>query len=150
MTAPSPAHGWREIETMPARIQRSRAKGWRMPEGAVCVGRPTKWGNPFTKISVINWHLGDYMGDRLAIWREEAVELFRMWALGTQAPAYWAHHLPEYHVDPCQLNFADLRGKTLACWCRLDQPCHADVLLELANAPLTCTPEPPPPEAPHG
>jgi hypothetical protein len=28
-----------------------------------------------------------------------------------------------------------LRGKNLACWCPLDQPCHADVLLELANAP---------------
>lgn len=28
----------------------------------------------------------------------------------------------------------DLRGKNLACWCRLDQPCHADVILELANA----------------
>lgn len=28
----------------------------------------------------------------------------------------------------------ELRGKNLACWCRLDQPCHADVLLELANA----------------
>lgn len=29
---------------------------------------------------------------------------------------------------------APLRGRDLACWCRLDQPCHADVLLELANA----------------
>jgi hypothetical protein len=29
---------------------------------------------------------------------------------------------------------AELRGKSLACWCPLDQPCHADVLLELANA----------------
>jgi hypothetical protein len=28
---------------------------------------------------------------------------------------------------------ADLRGKNLACWCPLDQPCHADVLLEIAN-----------------
>jgi hypothetical protein len=27
-----------------------------------------------------------------------------------------------------------LRGKNLACWCRLDQPCHADVLLEIGNA----------------
>jgi hypothetical protein len=27
----------------------------------------------------------------------------------------------------------DLAGKDLACWCPLDQPCHADVLLELAN-----------------
>jgi hypothetical protein len=31
-----------------------------------------------------------------------------------------------------------LRGKDLACWCRLDQACHADVLLKLANAPLEC------------
>lgn len=30
----------------------------------------------------------------------------------------------------------ELRGKNLACWCPLDQPCHADVLLELANADL--------------
>jgi hypothetical protein len=28
---------------------------------------------------------------------------------------------------------AELRGKDLACWCPLDQPCHADVLLEIAN-----------------
>lgn len=27
----------------------------------------------------------------------------------------------------------ELAGKNLACWCPLDQPCHADVLLELAN-----------------
>jgi hypothetical protein len=26
-----------------------------------------------------------------------------------------------------------LAGRTLACWCPLDQPCHADVLLLLAN-----------------
>lgn len=32
---------------MPKRIQRQRKKGWRMPEGAVYVGRPSKWGNPF-------------------------------------------------------------------------------------------------------
>ncbi len=32
-------------------------------------------------------------------------------------------------------DFAELRGKDLACWCGLDQPCHADVLLEWANAP---------------
>jgi hypothetical protein len=29
---------------------------------------------------------------------------------------------------------AELLGKDLACWCPLGQPCHADVLLELANA----------------
>jgi hypothetical protein len=30
---------------------------------------------------------------------------------------------------------AELRGKNLACWCKLDQPCHADVLLDLSNRP---------------
>jgi hypothetical protein len=33
-----------------------------------------------------------------------------------------------------QYDIAPLRGKNLACWCALDQPCHADVLLELANS----------------
>lgn len=37
-----------------------------------------------------------------------------------------------------QMAIKELRGKDLVCWCRLDQPCHADVLLELANAPLRC------------
>jgi hypothetical protein len=35
------------IERQPKRIQRQRAKGWRMPEGAIYVGRPSQWGNPF-------------------------------------------------------------------------------------------------------
>lgn len=36
---------------MPNRIQRERTTGWRMPEGAVYVGRPTKWGNPFRVVN---------------------------------------------------------------------------------------------------
>lgn len=32
-----------------------------------------------------------------------------------------------------RLDFTELKGKNLACWCKLDEPCHADVLLELAN-----------------
>ena len=44
----------REIETMaqPKRIQRKRTKGWRMPPGAVYVGRPTKWGNPWRPVTI--------------------------------------------------------------------------------------------------
>lgn len=38
----------------------------------------------------------------------------------------------EVHVAP-KLNVSELRGKDLACWCRLDQECHADILLRLAN-----------------
>jgi hypothetical protein len=90
---------------MPQRIQRKRAKGWRMPEGAVYVGRPTKWGNPYS----VN-------GEGLS-WQSAAVDAFRL----------------ENYRRPIS-DFAELRGKRLVCWCRLDQPCHADVLLELANA----------------
>jgi hypothetical protein len=96
----------------PQRIQRKRARGWRMPEGAVYVGRPTVWGNRY-----IVGEPGTGLGVVATV--AEAVEGFRrMWS------------------EPHQLAYIreQLRGKDLACWCRLGQPCHADVLLELANA----------------
>ena len=99
---------------MPKRIQRKRTKGWRMPEGAVYVGRPTKWGNRF---KVGTWAIVN--GAEEAVYNHaRAVRLFREnawhWGLDLDAP--------------------QLRGKDLCCWCPLDQPCHADVLLEWANA----------------
>jgi hypothetical protein len=98
------------------------------------VARPTKWGNPFTREAVINWHLGEYMEDRNAIWREEAVALFHHWATKAYPQGYFAHPAcSPYSVSDCNLDFSELRGKDLACWCPLDQPCHADVLLRIAN-----------------
>ncbi len=90
----------------PKRIQRSRAKGWRMPEGAVYVGRPTMWGNPYRV---------PFNGDRDACVRlyRESLKVQRAFRREVRK---------------------QLRGKDLACWCPLDQPCHADVLLEIANA----------------
>lgn len=100
----------------PIRIQRQRTKGWRMPENTVYVGRPTKWGNRF-RVSprVETEHLIIPAIETEA----QAVQLYRAWLLGVLStnPAY---------LDP-------LRGKNLACWCPLNVPCHADVLLELAN-----------------
>lgn len=98
---------------MPKRIQRQRTKGWRMPEGAVYVGRPTKWGNPF-RVGTRTRFEGL---DELVYNRARAVVLFRenAWHLGLD------------------LDATELRGKDLCCWCPLDQPCHADVLLEWAN-----------------
>jgi hypothetical protein len=91
---------------MPKRIQRKRTKGWTMPLGAVYVGRPTKWGNPFR-------------GPRAS-----AVAAYRQWITG---PAPIATRLRrDARIE--------LRGAPLCCWCPLDQPCHADVLLEVANA----------------
>ena len=85
---------------MPRRIQRKRTKGWRMPEGVVYVGRPTKYGNPFGADA-------------------KALESYRKWI--------------ELWLREDKNSLRDLRGKDLACWCKEGQPCHADILLELAN-----------------
>lgn len=90
----------------PVRIQRRRTKGWRMPEGAVYVGRWSAWGNPYRVSKNC---------DRACLMR-----------------LYQQHVERTLRQRPDWL--APLRGKDLVCWCPLDQPCHADVLLELANS----------------
>jgi hypothetical protein len=100
---------------MPKRIQRKRTKGWRMPAGAVYVGRPSRYGNPFSV----------YAGDRA--W---PVRIYRLWVHYPDS-VYLPPGLPD---PPTQQEVDALRGQDLACWCPLDQPCHADVLLEIANA----------------
>ena len=102
----------------PKRIQRRRTKGWRMPAGAVYVGRPTKWGNPFS------------VGHAKYPTRAHAVARFRM-AL-TLDRGYWTGKYSDEWMSVRRVN--ELRGKDLACWCPLDKPCHADVLLEIANS----------------
>jgi hypothetical protein len=99
----------------PKRIQRKRTKGWRMPQGAIYVGRPSKWGNP--------WAIDDpKIGRRPDDSPWDIDDLLR-WYRG-YVRAVEADH-PGW--------LAPLRGHDLACWCPLDQPCHAAVLLELAN-----------------
>lgn len=85
-----------------------------MPEGAVYVGRPTKFGNPYRP---------EFSADRTYLLM--AVERYRFWLGGGHTP---------FGLPPQAQEIAQLRGKDLACWCPLDQPCHADVLLELANS----------------
>jgi hypothetical protein len=103
-----------EAVVTPQRIQRKRTKGWRMPEGAVYVGRPSRWGNPYLvgEVDPQTWE------ERTA---EDAVRLFRI-SVNRWWPKEYAEHIR-----------AELADKDLACWCPLDQPCHADVLLEIAN-----------------
>lgn len=114
----------------PARVQLSRRKGWRLPPNTVSVARPTKFGNPFPVISGI---------------REagESVRLFRMLLEG--GPSLRRHGIlriakgnngrGEAALAELKAAIPELRGKNLACWCPLDQACHGDVLLELANGP---------------
>jgi hypothetical protein len=97
------------------RVQLSRTKGWRLPPNTVKVDRSTRWGNPFR------------IGDPHYPTAELAVARFR--ASLTMAPR--PH--PESYMGAILRDLHELRGRNLACWCPLDQPCHADVLLELAN-----------------
>lgn len=97
----------------PVRVPLSRRKGWRMPENTVKVDRSTRFGNPYQAGA-------DGEGDRAYL-----VSLFR-------------EHLarPEQAALVADIR-ATLRGKNLACWCPSDGPCHADVLLQVANEPDT-------------
>lgn len=114
----------------PKRIQQRRTKGWRKPEGAVAVGRPTVWGNPYRveRVGKTTWHVmhGSWLCSTFtsrtgAEARGDAVRRLRQ--------------LVEHDRDPWGKDRirAELAGRDLMCWCPLDQPCHADVLLELAN-----------------
>ena len=101
----------------PTRIQRKRTKGWRMPANTVYVGRPTKWGNPFVCRT-----------------RGEAVTQF-LWKLTVIAMNDELYPPPGTNTSRLTYTYIrnELHGKNLACWCPLDQPCHADVLLAIAN-----------------
>lgn len=112
----------------PERVQRKRSKGWKMPVDTVYVGRPTQWGNPFAVSTCISLEqaLNLY---RALVARDYRVLRTMPWTAGLALSSgpYKSKRLMQTFLAP-------LRGKNLACWCRLDQACHADVLLELANA----------------
>lgn len=112
----------------PQRIQLSRAKGWRLPPNTVSVARPTKWGNfyrvgqPMCRSTIRLWGHRLRAFSNLDYCCRDAADAVRRFALVVSFDeAIW----PTLQ--------AELRGKNLACWCPLDRPCHADVLLELAN-----------------
>ena len=90
----------------PKRIQRKRTKGWRMPANTIYVGRPSKFRN-MCRVGV------DVQTNEQAVFHYKRNVL----------------HDEKYKA----LVRDELKGKDLACWCRLDQPCHADVLLDIAN-----------------
>lgn len=108
---------------MPVRVQLSRKKGWRMPENTVSVARPGKWGNPF-KVGQIYLEKNGLLDASTPM---KAVKLYREWVTSRIDGA------PALHQVLLKAELRKLRGKNLACWCPLDQHCHADVLLELAN-----------------
>lgn len=107
----------------PFRIQLQRRKGWRKPAGAVVVSRPSKWGNPW---DLRKYFEAGFTGDATTA-AQHCVDAYRAWLLGE---SHWAHAtLLDQPPD-----LTPLRGRDLACWCKPGAPCHADVLLEVANS----------------
>jgi hypothetical protein len=113
-----------------------RIASWRMPPNTVYVGRGSRWGNPWEVTRLPN---GEW-------WCEVEGRRGRLGPFPTKAAASIAAVIGYRYIiarviagviEPgfTQSDWANIRGKNLACWCALDQPCHADVLLELANAP---------------
>ena len=105
-------------DNLPVRVQLSRKKG-RMPPNTVKVSRPGKFGNPFCV-----GHIPGFCSPSehyRASDQADAVRLFEEWI--------------SYSADGAALakQAMELAGKNLACWCALGTPCHADVLLRLAN-----------------
>lgn len=114
---------------MPKRIQRRRVKGWRMPEGAIAVTRPSEWGNPFK----IGHHYRRGVGGFIYMEAYAPEDGYTTIQTAEEAVAWYRWYV-EQIPKKLQKIIDSLSGKDLACFCALDQPCHADVLLEIANA----------------
>lgn len=115
---------------LPIRIQLSRAKGWRMPPDTISVSRgPGRtFGNPFT---VADARHAGIRGDDSAL-SAFVVRCFGDWLRGDRQN--WMGNESDAAAAAILARLPELRGKNLACWCPIGAPCHADVLLELANA----------------
>lgn len=126
---------------MPVRVQLSRAKGWRMPPNTVKVDRSTRFGNP---VSCSRPHGCELKPCDCCEPFRCCVKVFREYVVsGIEGrPSYTGSLVIGLDASAgyprrskLVAGLAELRGKNLACWCKLGSPCHADVLLELANAP---------------
>jgi hypothetical protein len=103
----------------PVRLQRlTLGTEWKSGDGVEFVGPGTKWANPFKKpdVDALRSEPDVDAAYRRGGWREAAKLLNR-------------DHLREEGLDP-----HELAGKDLVCTCKLTDPCHADVLLTLANS----------------
>ena len=126
---------------MPERIQRKREKGWKMPANTVSVARPGKWGNMFVvwcndegmwTVSRSGCHYAPDSNTKASA-SALAVKLYREFVT-PEGPQHFRGAWPP--PTPTDI-IRDLRGKNLACFCGIGDPCHGDVLLEIANAPIS-------------
>lgn len=132
---------------MPARLQRKRTKGYKMPENTQYVGRPTKWGNPFKLVGgtvYINAGHRRKVFDKWVWLCEGKNSVYVVWlyALLFESTERW-RKMDAFNDHYCDFEFwrnhfkkldlSEIRSKNLACFCSLETPCHADFLLKIAN-----------------
>ena len=142
----------------PTRLQRSRKKGSNLLEQSkkingldvVCVGRGSRWGNPFRVIQYDfdkKWAIktdGTEKCSEILVSNCHAVYNTKQEAVLDAIRCYQLWLLPYTHESSSMEDFLlsaavmedaklNLKGKNLACWCGLDEICHADVLLKIAN-----------------
>lgn len=119
------------------RVQRKRSKGWKLPDNTVCVDRSSRWGNPFKvgqQYGDLPWPILDKLMrrryiDQSALMDNSAVtEAFRIYLACTNEGMQLLEKAKK-----------QLAGKDLACWCKLDQCCHADVYIDLLREPVSVT-----------
>lgn len=123
---------------MPQRLQRKRTAGWRAPEGARYVGRPSKWANPWRIVPVRDAHFP--WGDAADVIHVETGASIGRFPRTSRTPgtsaAYWScrafrRDLTDELIEEAR---RELAGHDLLCWCRLGQPyCHAGIWIELSN-----------------
>lgn len=118
----------------PSRIQRRRTKGWRLPENAVIVSRPSRFGNPFT--IGLAYELGYALPGDTTTARRACAAAYEEWLLGNRD--MWQSDEGDRRRARILADLHLLRGRDLACTCPLPgegEPdhCHAAVLIRLAN-----------------
>lgn len=121
-------------DRIPVRVQRRRTKGWKMPDNTLSATRPGKFGNPY-KIgdhcgwAIIRRDLGnrslrdvliEKYGEPIYKTTEDTIEGFKQKVMASEAFQ--------------RMIKRKFRGKNIACWCKLTNPCHVDFLLEVANS----------------
>lgn len=100
--------------TIPPRAQQRRIKGFKIVPGGVCCTRPGPLGNPFPLVE----------GES----RQDCVDSFERWAR-----RLFKNRVP---TNDCERAFLDAWPRVKAatklyCFCRIDQPCHVDVIRKL-------------------
>lgn len=113
--------------TKPIRVQLKRVKGWKLPPNTVSVTRPGYYGNPYkidgdpaTLPFVVVSNIKSELNGPLT--REQVVEAFEI-------------YLDKHADGKRKLETArrEIVGKNLACFCKLDKVCHADIWLKKLN-----------------